>query len=113
MTRKHLLSTLSLIVFIYLALACASSKYYGRFDKNNQVEDRQDKGNYAVNNDGTRIYGKKVKFQSGLFSKGKVEVDDQKYPVSEIIGYRDGMNYYGRMQNYYIRRIVHGKINIY
>ena len=112
---KHLLSICAVVLFIILALASKVNKiHYGAFNYSNSVEEKSDDGNFLVKNDGAKIYGKKVSWKSGLLSKEQIQIDDQKFKISEIKGYRQGVNYYVRFgKGDYIRRIVHGKINIY
>ena len=112
--NKNLLSLMAVIVFVFLGLASAVNKmHYGAFNYNNKVEGKSGEGNYVVKNDGSKIYGKKVEWKSGLILKDQIRIDDQKFKISEIRGYRDGDEFFGRKGNEYIKRIVHGKVNVY
>jgi hypothetical protein len=112
--KKKLLSVCTLVVFISLALGSAVNKIHmGAFNAGNKVEDKTDKRNYLEKNDGTRIYGEKVKWQSGLLAKDKISIDKQDFKISDIRGYRYNDLFYGRLKNEYIKRIVHGKLNVY
>lgn len=112
--KKNVLSIAVVAFFLVLALASRTNKiHYGAFNYQNHVEDLKEKRNYLVANDGSRIYGEKISWKSGLLSKDQIQVDGQKYKISEIIGYRDGNSYYGRLKNGYIKRIVRGKLNVY
>jgi hypothetical protein len=115
MNRKNLLSLCCVCFFIVLALGSTSTYKLGAGDfyTENKVEDRSEKSNYLVKNDGTRVYGEKIKWKSGALVKDQIQIDGEKFKIPEIIGYREGDIYYGRYRNEYIRRIIHGKINIY
>ena len=112
--QKQLLSIIVVILFVGFALASKVNKiHYGAFNYNNNVEEKSEKGNYLLKNDGTKIYGDKIKWKSGLLAKDQIQIDSEKFPLKEIRGYRQGQYFYGRKGNEYIKRIVHGKINIY
>ena len=112
--KRNGLSFFAVAFFIFLALASKVNKiHYGALQYNNPVEENSDKGNYIVKNDGTMIYGQNIRWKSGLLVKDQIIIDDQKFKISEIRGYRDGSTYHGRLKNEYIKRIVHGKINLY
>jgi hypothetical protein len=112
--QKQLLSFGVLIVFVLLAWGSAVNKiHYGAFNYNNKVEDKVEKRNYLVKNDGTKIYGEKISWKSGLLAKDQIQVDDQKFRITEIRGYRQGETYFDRLGNEYIKRIVRGKVNVY
>jgi hypothetical protein len=112
--NKNLLSVLCLIVFFLMATASAVNKiHYNAFKYSNRVEEPSEKGNYLVMNDGSRIYGTEINWQHGLLVKDLIKIDGQKYKINEVIGYRQGHVYYGRLKNDYIKRIVHGKVNVY
>jgi hypothetical protein len=114
MNRKNLLSICCVCFFIFLSLASAVNKlHYGAFNYSNRVEDPTEKSNYLEKNDGTRVYGEKIKWKSGLLVKDQIQVDNEKFPISEVRGYRTGDKFYGRYHGEYIQRIVHGRINIY
>jgi hypothetical protein len=80
---------------------------------NNRVEDRSENKNYLVKNDGTKIYGESISWKTGLLVKDQIKIDDQKFKITEIMGYRTGDAYYGRLGKEYIKRIVRGKLNVY
>ena len=110
--KKNALSFLALSVFFLLALASKVNQiHYGAFKYTNKVEEKST-GNYIVKNDGTMVVGGKIKWKSGLFVK-EIQIDEQKFKISDVRGYRDGDTYYGRINNEFIQRIVHGKINVY
>jgi hypothetical protein len=64
-------------------------------------------------NDGTKIYGEKIIWKTGIFVKDQIKIDDQKFKIPEVRGYQTGGVYYARLRNDFIKRIVHGKINVY
>ena len=113
-TKKNLLSFCAVIAFVILALASKVNQiHYGAFNYSNRVEDRTENKNYLVKNDGTKIYGESISWKTGLLVKDQIKIDDQKFKISEILGYRNGDTYYGRLGKEYIKRIVHGKVNVY
>lgn len=112
--KTHLLSFAVLGVFIFLALASAANKiHYNAFNYNNKVEDPTEKNNYLVKTDGTKIYGDKITWKAGALVKDQVKIDDQKFGFDEIKGYMNNNAYYEKKGSDFIKRIVHGKINVY
>ena len=107
------------VVFFFLFITSFSyQKYpgkllYGFFYHDNIVEDVSDKRNYIEKNNGEKIYGEVIKLDVGLFKQTKVRIDSQEFLMYEIIGFRESDRYFLRYNNYFVRRIVHGKINIY
>jgi hypothetical protein len=60
------------------------------------------------------IKGDKIVWKSGLLVKDQIKIDDEKFAIKDVRGYRKGSEYYYRIRNEYIKRIVHGpKINVY
>jgi hypothetical protein len=114
-TRKHLASFFILIVFFTLAVSSSrvNKLHYGAFVYTNNVEGDEYGKTYLVDNLGTKIYGKEINWKSGLLTKNQIRIDNDKYKIAEIRGYMDHGVYYGRLKNEYIKRIVHGKINVY
>jgi hypothetical protein len=111
-TTKHLLSCCTLVVFALLALSSRVNKIpYRAFNYGNKVEEPAD--NFLLKNDGTKVYGSKISWKSGLLVKDQIKIDDQKFKLSEVRGYLSNGIFYGRLGNDYIKRIVHGKINVY
>ncbi len=112
--KQHLLAIGTAVLFILFAAASKVNKiHYGAFQYHNSVEDKSDTRNYIVKNDGTKIYGDKISWKSGLIVKDQIKIDDQKFKISEVRGYQYDQTYHGRFKNEYIKRIVHGKINVY
>lgn len=109
------LSILTFILFTVLASGCKINKIHmNAFNYNISKEDLSQKGTYLVKNNGEKVMGEKISWKSGLLSKEQIKIDDQKFKISEIKGYRQGTTYYGRLKNDYIQRIVHGpRINVY
>ena len=111
--KQHLVTLATALLFILFAAASKVNKiHYGAFHYDNMVEDNAS-GNYLVKNDGEKIPGGKISWKSGLLVKDQIKIDDQKFKISEIRGYREGSQYWGRLKNVFIKRIVHGKINVY
>ncbi len=112
--KRHFYSITVAVVFIYLAIASSVNKMQpGSFNHGHMVEEKSDKGNYILKNDGTKIYGAKIFYKSGLLTKNEVHVDEERFKISDVIGYRSGSKFYGRHKTDYIPRIIHGKINVY
>ena len=113
--RKHFLSLAIIVAFIFLASSSAVNKLHmGAFNYNNKVEDTANEGNYLLLNNGNIIKGEKIGWQSGLLSNHKIKIDNQKFASKEVRGYRKGDEYFARLGDEYIQRIVHGpKINVY
>ncbi len=78
-----------------------------------QVEEKSIEGNYILMEDGSRIHGKKVTWKSGILAKDQVKIDDEKFPMRDVKGYMANNIFYIKKGNEFIKRIVHGKINIY
>lgn len=113
-SKKHWLSVLTLLVFVVFALASKSSKVSREtFGYTDTREDVSTKGNYIVMEDGTKVYGYAIGWQSGLTLKDVVVMDEKKYKISDVKGFMRGGNYYTRFHKGYIQRLVHGKINVY
>lgn len=111
---KHFLSIACLALFAYFAIASAGAKVYVRpFGVGKKVEDPAETRNFLVMNDGSKVYGDKIKIKSPLFKKEYLMIDDQKFQVKEVQGYGEYGVYYKRFGGEYIERIVHGTINIY
>ena len=90
-TKKNLFSFCAVIAFVILALASKVNQiHYGAFNYSNRVEDRTENKNYLVKNDGTKIYGESISWKTGLLVKDQIKIDDQKFKISEILGYRNG-----------------------
>ena len=112
--KKQLLSFVALVVFILFALASAVNKIHvNAFNYSNKVEEPSEKGNYLLKTDGTKIYGDKIGWKSGVLVKDQVKIDDQSFDFSEVKGYMKDNVYYTKKGNEFIKRIVHGKINVY
>jgi hypothetical protein len=111
---KHLLSIAAVVLFVALALASKVNKMHkNAFYYNNNIEDHSEKGNFLVKNDGTKVFGDKIKWKSGALVKDQVQIDGEKFPLKEIKGYFENDGFYIRRGTDFIKRIVHGKINVY
>ena len=112
--KRNFLSFCCLIIFPFFALSSAVNNiHYGAFKYDNHVEDPADTKNFLLMNDGTKVYGEKIGWKSGILVKDQIKIDDQKFKITEVKGYQTGGTFYGRLKNSYIKRIVHGKINVY
>lgn len=66
-------------------------------------------GAFIIKTDGTKLTGNKVEMP--LF--GKIRIDDQQCPNSEIKAYQSDNVYYLKHKGKYLLRILHGKLNLY
>lgn len=109
---KHLVSLGVLVIFALLAVSSRVNKIHnGSFNYSNRVEEPTD--NCLVKNDGTKIFGKKISWNTGILARRSISIDGQRFPFSEIKGYFQDGSYYGFFRSEYGRRIIHGKINVY
>ncbi|MBS1655547.1 MAG: hypothetical protein JSU05_11920 [Bacteroidetes bacterium] len=108
--KKNIYSIFIAITFLVIATASTSvSKLHcGAFSLKPDGEYVTDK-NYVELNDGTRIFGDKIKFSFSAY----VKVDDVKYKLSDTKGYSENGIYYYRYKKTFYQRIVHGKLNVY
>ena len=87
-----------------------------QFNPNNTPADDTAYQNYLLKNDGTHIAGKTVSWNR----KNEATADDVAYPLSDLRGIHIRNAYYGKVapkqltfKNQLVKRIIHGKINIY
>ncbi|RYY38630.1 MAG: hypothetical protein EOO08_13555 [Chitinophagaceae bacterium] len=113
--KKQLLSLLTVLLFGLLAMSSKVNKIHiNAFQYNNNVEEASPQGNYVELNDGSKVYGSKISWKTGLLVKDQIKIDDQKFKLAEARGYRQGSTYYIRHKNDFIQRIVHGpRVNVY
>jgi hypothetical protein len=83
------------------------------FNQMVSVEEKSEPGYFLLKNDGSKVYGSKVRTQSGIAVKDFISIDDQKFKHSDIVGYSDGKFFYGRYGTSYAKRLVRGAINVY
>jgi hypothetical protein len=83
----------------------------GAFNYSNRVEDPSD--NCLVKYDGTKVYGRKITWNTGILARKSIKIDDQRFPFTEIKGYYENGVYYGFFRGEYGQRIIHGKVNVY
>lgn len=113
--KKNVLSILVCSVFIFMALA-SSKKILPRgvFDESKpRGEVIPDTLGCLVLKNETRVYGNKVRYQSGAVVKNQVQIDGKKFPMKEVRGYYLNGMYYGLYKTDFYKRVLHGKINIY
>ncbi|MCW3074399.1 MAG: hypothetical protein JWP69_1468 [Flaviaesturariibacter sp.] len=108
------MSLLAFAAFLVMAIASKVNHIHtGAFNTNVQVEDKKESGSWIVKNDGTKIKGDKINWKSGLLLKKEVVIDKEKHKSADVRGIMVDHVYYGRMGNEFIKRIVHGKLNVY
>ncbi|HEY4108104.1 hypothetical protein [Puia sp.] len=109
---KHLASLGVLIGFALLAASSMVNKIHnGAFNYGNRVEGKTD--NCLVKQDGTKVWGHRIYWNTGILARKSIKIDNERYPFTEIKGYYEDGSYYGFYRGEYGRRIVHGKINVY
>lgn len=118
MKSKCLLRCYSVLFIIFLFLSLNSHSQILNCDvfnisSLNFVDDSTEIKDYVVKKDGEKIYYKEFSWKRGVLSKDVFIVDNHKYKLSEIKGYQADKIFWHWIKNDYIRRIIHGKINIY
>ncbi|MBC7948173.1 MAG: hypothetical protein H7Y42_09870 [Chitinophagaceae bacterium] len=112
---KHIYS--ALIAGVFLVMAAGSARvnkiHCGAFSYSSTNEDKQENRDYVVLHDGSKVYGEKISWKTGLIVKDQIKVDNEKFRIKETRGYFSNGTYYGRVGSSYARRIVHGKLNVY
>lgn len=114
--KKNILSCTVAIAFLFMAAGSAKVNKIGcgAFAYTPSNESKEESDYYVLLNDGTKVFGdKKVKWQSGLIVKDIIKVDDQKFAIKETRGYFANGVFFGRYGHEYVRRIIHGKLNVY
>jgi cytolysin (calcineurin-like family phosphatase) len=51
--------------------------------------------------------------ESGFLSKHEVDIDRHKFKIADVRGYQLKGDYFARMGTDFIKRIVHGRLNVY
>ncbi|HYV53522.1 MAG TPA: hypothetical protein VE933_02935 [Chitinophagaceae bacterium] len=114
--KKHIFSTLAVVAFLFLAAGSAKVNKLscGAFNHTSYGETGGESDYYVLLNDGTKVYGdRKIKWHSGLIVKDVIKVDDQKFAIKDTRGYYANGTYFGRYKHEYVKRIIHGKLNVY
>src|ERR1700758_1522737 len=90
--KSNLLSFCVLAVFAIAALGSEVAQFHdGSFNRYTSVENSSDKRNYLLENDGTKIYGNKIVWNSSLLGKDEIRIDDQKFKMKDVKSYyQDG-----------------------
>ena len=111
--QKQSLAFYVLISFSILAVSCVQQNHihYTAFNYGNKVEDEPNKS-FIIMHDGSKVYGKNASFGYSFF-KPRVYLDGEKFAPGEVEAFQDNGTYYKRLDNTFIRRIIHGKINVY
>ena len=113
-SKKHWLSFLTLIVFMFFAVASKTSNTHKEtFSYEDSYEIPSPQGNFIEMNDGSKVYGNDISWKTGLTVKDIITLDKEKYKISDVKGFMRYGNYYTRYHKEYIQRLVHGKINVY
>lgn len=110
--KKQILSFLTLGIFLLLAAGSAVNKM-SNFSFGPTPREEDVSQFYVELMDGTKIEADEMKINSGLFSKKEFKVDGETFPIKQVRGYMSKGIYYGRTGNMFVKRIVHGKINVY
>ncbi|MBL7710267.1 MAG: hypothetical protein JNJ86_14420 [Chitinophagaceae bacterium] len=113
--RKTLYSLAAAVGFLVIAAGSSSVNkiHCGAFSRA-QTGEETSADNYVVLNDGSKVFGDKISWKSGLLVKDQIKVGDEKFAIRETKGYFANGNYYGRINSSnYAKRIIHGKLNVY
>jgi hypothetical protein len=112
--RAHLFSILTAIAFLFFAAGSAKVDkiHCGAFSALPLGESKAET-NYVEMNDGSIITGDKITWKSGIILKDQIKINDQKIAIKETRGYYSNGSYFGRLGKSYVKRIVHGKLNVY
>ncbi|MBI5857458.1 MAG: hypothetical protein HZB42_07385 [Sphingobacteriales bacterium] len=113
--KKNIISFMSVAVFVFLAAGSAKINkiHCGAFSYFNSSEEPGNGRGYVEMNDGKKIYGEEISWQTGLILKDLIKVDGEKIKIKDTRGYFKNGNYYGRIGGSYAKRIIHGKLNVY
>lgn len=103
-----------LVLFIStLLLLTSSSKVHGQFyDYINHTDGPpalEEEGTFIVMDDGSKVYGKKIR----TITFGGVSMDKHRYHLNDVKAFQVDGYYYVRYSISYIKRIIHGRANIY
>jgi len=101
---------------MFFVIACGGIKnelVTVSFDGRRSVEGPATAQNYLLKHDGSKVYGSKIKGRSGDLIKDWISIDNEKFKMSEIAGFKEDSTFYFRINNRYTPRVVKGKVNIY
>jgi hypothetical protein len=111
---KKLIFLLTLLVFLMLTISCNVYKFHcGSFNAEDLKEEIENSRNFILKNDGTKVYGDKITYKYGLLLKKEITIDKQIFNSAEVRGYQAKGVYYGRIGGKFVKRIIHGKLNVY
>jgi hypothetical protein len=111
---KKILFLLTLLVFLMFAISCNVYKFRcGSFNTEDLKDESENSSNFILKNDGTKVYGDKITYQYGVLLKKEITIDEQKFSSAEVRGYHAKGVYYGRIGGKFVKRIIHGKLNVY
>jgi hypothetical protein len=114
-TFKNLLSLVAIAAFLFIAVASGkvNKLHCGSFQSFGLKPEDGSARNYIAKNDGSIIYGNDINWKAGFLSKHEVDIDGQKFKIADVRGYQLKGDYYARMGSDFIKRIVHGRLNVY
>ncbi|RYZ19600.1 MAG: hypothetical protein EOO16_19465 [Chitinophagaceae bacterium] len=70
-------------------------------------------GFYVLLATGEKKPGQKMSLKTGALVKDHITLDGTRYNLDQVKGYNSGIAYYAMYGSSFIRRFVHGKINLY
>lgn len=112
--RKNFYSLVAIAGFWAIAVASSVNKIHcGAFSYTPSNEIENEGRNYVLLNDGKKVYGDRIVWQTGLILRDMIKIDDEKFKIRDTRGYFSNGAYYGRLGGSYAKRIVHGKLNVY
>lgn len=104
----------ALIAFLCFFIGSCKPNRLITGDMNYSTPPEDERATYLVMTDGTRIDGDHLEQKTVPFvGREYVTFDGKKYPIKETKGYMLHGFYYGGNGTIFMKRIVHGKINIY
>jgi hypothetical protein len=105
---------LGLIFLVSLNFACGTRLNCYSFDFPMRKEYGGDEEqSYVELKDGKKVYGNDISWQTGSLVKNVIKVNGTVYNIDDTRGYFSKGIYYHRYKSEYIKRIIHGKLNVY
>lgn len=97
------------ILFIPLIQSCSPS---GKLNCNSILKETTKdsaSSNYVELLDGEKVFGQTINRPNASF----IMIDNDRYDISEILGYYENETYFLKYDKIFIERLIHGKISIY
>lgn len=111
--KNHVLSAFAIVTFFLVAVASKVNKIHGGAFSNEVTTEENHTGNYIVLIDGSVVRGNEIDRKNPLFAKDYLRMNDERYPIKEVLGYMEDGIYWRKYGKDFIKRLVHGKLNVY